>query len=199
MSRLLVVSAGLSSPSSTRLLADQLSEAARAELGDEVSIELLELRTLAHPIANHLLTGFSTGALTAALDSVVAADALVVVTPVFSATYSGLFKSFFDLVETGALVGIPVILGATGGSSRHSLVLEHALRPLFTYLRAVPVPTGVFAATEDFGSSGLRERVTRAARELAASVRWRAWEGQVAPVEDVTPFEQQLRSIAMDS
>lgn len=81
-----------------------------------------------------------------------AADGLIVVTPVFAASYSGLFKSFFDVIDPDALSGKPVLIAATGGTARHSLVLEHAVRPLFAYLRAVVVPTAVFAASEDWGS-----------------------------------------------
>ena len=92
-------------------------------------------------------------------------------TPVFSASYSGLFKSFFDVLEEGSLDGKPVLLGATAGTARHSLVLEFAMRPLFAYLRADVVPTAVFAASEDFGATGpgggLSARVERAGRELA--------------------------------
>ena len=97
------------------------------------------------------------------------ADALVAVTPIFSASYSGLFKTFFDVLETDALAGKPTLVAATAGTARHSLALEHALRPLFSYLRAVVVPTAVFAATEDFGGTAdgrLDERVDRAAGEL---------------------------------
>ncbi len=64
------------------------------------------------------------------------ADGVIAVTPVFTASYSGLFKSFFDLIDPTALTGTPVLIGATGGTARHSLVLDHALRPLFAYLRA---------------------------------------------------------------
>jgi FMN reductase len=99
---------------------------------------------------------------------------VIAVTPVFSASYSGLFKTFFDVLEPGALDGTPVLVAATAGTARHSLVLEHALRPLFSYLHAVVVPTGVFAASEDWGGAGadkaLLGRVERAARELAALV-----------------------------
>jgi FMN reductase len=87
---------------------------------------------------------------------------------VFSASYSGLFKSFFDVLDKDALTGKPVLIAATGGTARHSLVLEHALRPLFAYLRAVVVPTGVYAASEDWGGEGLAGRIERAAGELAA-------------------------------
>ncbi|WP_181008696.1 NAD(P)H-dependent oxidoreductase, partial [Streptomyces sp. SM12] len=83
--------------------------------------------------------------------AVTSADALIAVTPVYNASYSGLFKSFFDLVDPTALAGTPVIVAATGGTPRHSLVLDHAMRPLFGYLRALTVPTGVYAATADWG------------------------------------------------
>ncbi len=171
MTRLVVVCAGLSNPSSTRILADRLTTATAAVLADggaAADVEVIELRDLAHAITDNLLTGFPAGALADAVASVAAADALIVVTPVFSASYSGLFKSFFDVLDPGTLDGKPVLMGATAGTARHSLVLEHALRPLFAYLHAVPVPTAVFAAAEDFGSTGLAERVERAAGELAA-------------------------------
>ncbi|MGW3984739.1 CE1759 family FMN reductase, partial [Streptomyces mirabilis] len=111
-------------------------------------------------------SGFPGRALSAALEAVTEADGLIVVTPVFSASYSGLFKSFFDVLDQDALTGKPVLIAATGGSARHSLVLEHALRPLFAYLRAVVVPTAVYAASEDWGAEGLAERIDRAAGEL---------------------------------
>ncbi|MEV5787860.1 FMN reductase [Streptomyces sp. NPDC052287] len=164
--RLVVVSAGLSVPSSTRLLADRL--AAATVRGSAARVEVVELRDLAVEIAHNLTNGFPGRALGSALDAVTAADGLIVVTPVFSASYSGLFKSFFDVLDKDALAGKPVLIAATGGSSRHSLVTEHALRPLFAYLRAVVVPTAVYAASEDWGAEGLAERIDRAAGELAA-------------------------------
>ena len=171
---LTVISGGLRSPSSTRLLADQLGDAARAAIeagGDDVDLRIVDLREHAHAITDALLTGFPTGALRDALADVTGADALVAVTPTFQGSYSGLFKSFLDLVEAGTLRGVPVLLAATGGTERHSLVIEHALRPLFSYLGALTVPTGVYAATADFGGEGsapLAARVDRAAAELAA-------------------------------
>lgn len=199
-----VVSAGLSQPSSTRLLADRLSGAVTAGVraaGQEVLVENVELRPLAHALADNLLTGFAPPDLAAAVRSVTEADAVIAVTPVFAASYSGLFKSFFDVVEADALRGVPVLLAATAGSARHSLVIEHALRPLFAYLQAVVVPTGVFAATEDFGSvtySRLSERVDRAAAELVtllvgAATRPRTTQRRTDPFGDVTPFEALLR------
>ncbi|MFE9996590.1 FMN reductase [Streptomyces avermitilis] len=163
--KLVVVSAGLSVPSSTRLLADRLAKATAARVPAEV--EVVELRDLAVEIAHNFTNGFPGRALAAAIGAVTEADGLIVVTPVFSASYSGLFKSFFDVLEQGVLAGKPVLIAATGGSARHSLVLEHALRPLFAHLRAVVVPTGVYAASEDWGAEGLAERIERAAGELA--------------------------------
>lgn len=170
---LTVASAGLRVPSSTRLLADQLGEQARAALATPaVSVEVrhIEVRDHAHAIADALMTGFPSAALAGALADVGAAHALIVVTPVFQASYSGLFKSFVDLIEPDALRGMPVLLAATGGTERHSLVIEHALRPLFAHLGALSVPTGVYAATADFGGAhapALAARIDRAAAELA--------------------------------
>ena len=172
-----MVSAGLSQPSSTRLLADQLADAVRRAAGidgDRVEVVTLELRELAHDITNNLLTGFPNVPLHSAIDALTSADAVIAVTPVFSASYSGLFKSFFDVIEPAALTGTPVLMAATGGSARHSLVLDYALRPLFSHLKATIVPTGVFAATADFGSDGagrsLADRVNRAGQELVALI-----------------------------
>ncbi|MEU9607516.1 FMN reductase [Streptomyces sp. NPDC048057] len=182
--KLVAVSAGLSVPSSTRLLADRLTESVRGFLGElpgagdasEVDVRVIELRELAVAIANHLVTGFPSADLEEAIDAVTEADGLIAVTPVFSASYSGLFKSFFDLIDPDALTGKPVLAGATGGTPRHSLVLEHALRPLFAYLRADVIPTAVYAASEDWGGNGdpltdtLPTRITRAGRQLAQAM-----------------------------
>ena len=200
MTSLVVVSAGLSNPSSTRLLAERLT-AATVEALEDVEVTHVELRDLAHQLTDQLLTGFPAPELAAAEAAVAAADGVIVVTPVFSASYSGLFKTFFDVLETGALDGTPVLVAATAGTARHSLVLEHALRPLFAYLHAVVVPTGVFAATDDFAGTDLDARVSRAAGELAALM------GKVSRVDSAvtkrrtvddelaepTPFEELLR------
>ena len=200
MTSIVVVSAGLGVPSSTRLLADRLA-AATAEALEDVEVTHVELRDLAHELTDRLLTGFPGPKLGAAVESVRRADGLIAVTPVFSASYSGLFKTFFDVLEDGALDGKPVLVAATAGTARHSLVLDHALRPLFAYLHAVVIPTGVFAATEDFGDAGLDVRIARAAGELALlagkvsssdSVRTRRRTVEEELV-DPTPFEQLLR------
>lgn len=151
-----VVSAGLRDPSSTRLLADRLGEAtvrALAARGVPATTCLVDLRPLAADMTTALLTSVQSPALAEALRTVTHADGLVAVSPIFSGSYNGLFKTFFDLVEEDALEDMPVLLGATAGTARHSLAIEHALRPLFAYLGAVTTPTGVFAATDDFGHS----------------------------------------------
>ena len=172
-----VISAGLSEPSSTRLLADRLAQAVcrdGARSGLRIDVVDLPLRSLARQIADMLVTGFPPPALKSALDAVHSADALIAVTPVFSASYSGLFKSFFDIADPQGFVGKPVLLAATGGSARHSLVLDYAMRPLFAYLKADVLPTAVFAATADFGSDAagrsLDERIDLAGRQLVAAL-----------------------------
>jgi FMN reductase len=199
-----VVSAGLSNPSSTRLLADRLAASAVAALrarGEDATVEVVELRDHARDLADNLTSGFANTSLQAAIDTVVGADAVIAVTPVFSASYSGLFKTFFDVLDKDALIGTPVLLGATAGTARHSLVVEFAMRPLFAYLRAVPVPTGVFAATEDWaggGDSALIGRVDRAAAELADVLAGRrAANRPVDPFADpTTSFEAVLSGAA---
>ena len=200
-----VVTAGLSRPSTSRLLADQLAAATdralRLDLGelgrpDAVDVEVIELRDLAHALTDNLLTGFASGTLADAVRRVADADAVIAVSPIFSASYSGLFKTFFDVLEDGALDGKPVLLGATAGTARHSLALDFAMRPLFAYLRADVVPTAVFAASEDFGTGGstrgLSARVERAGRELAALVLGRARTAAVDPFANPTPFAELL-------
>jgi FMN reductase len=201
--RIAVVTAGLSQPSSTRMLADQLAASATRALRDrgvDAEVDVVELRDYAHDLTDNLLTGFPSTRLGEVVDSVVTADALVAVTPIFTGSYSGLFKMFFDVLDKDSLAGMPVLIAATGGTARHSLALEHAVRPLFTYLHATVVPTSVYAASEDWGSAGggraLSARVDRAAEELAALVAGtgagRRESESVDPFEEPTPFEDLL-------
>ena len=189
------VSAGLGQPSSTRLLADRLVAATTAALGDPAEVRVVDLREHAHAIVDTMLTGFAPRELQDVLDAVARADGLIAVTPVFSASYSGLFKSFADVLGRDALTGTPVLLGATGGSARHSLVLDHAMRPLFAHLRALVVPTAVFAAPEDWAAGGtgaLSGRIERAGRELAAQVRLHEPAAAPDPFALTASFEQLL-------
>ncbi len=192
--RIAVITAGLSNPSSTRLLADRVAAAVVEKLAQRdihAAVEVIELRDHAHAITDNLLTGFARPELAAAIDTVTAADAVIAVTPVFTTSYSGLFKSFIDVLDTTALTGMPVLLGATGGSPRHSLALEYAMRPLFTYLHADPISTSVFAAAEDWagageGASSLRSRIDRAAGELADAVARRTTASVADPFDPAT-------------
>ncbi len=181
--RIAVISAGLSQPSSTRLLADRLAAAtvrALADRGMAAAIEVTELREIAKDVTNNLVTGFPSPALERTIESITTADGLIAVTPIFTTSYSGLFKSFIDILDPSSLAELPVLLAATGGSERHSLAIDYAMRPLFTYLHATPVTTGVFAASADWGhdaqagqedaATGLHERVERAAAELAIAI-----------------------------
>ena len=171
-----VITSGLSQPSSTRLLADRLADATTRQLqgmGVDAEVQIVELRDTAGDVVNNLMTGFPSPKLEAAIETVTGADALIAVTPIFTTSYSGLFKSFIDVLDPAALTDLPVLIAATGGSERHSLALDYAMRPLFTYLHAVVVPTSVYAASSDWGSTGdagagaLPDRIDRAARELA--------------------------------
>jgi FMN reductase len=206
--RLVVVTAGLSQPSATRLLADRLASATERSLRereDEPATRVVELRDHAQDLTNNLLAGFPSPALGDVIDAVIHADGVIVVSPIFNASYSGLFKTFFDVLEQDNLDGMPVLIAATGGTARHSLALEHALRPLFAYLGAAVVPTAVYAATEDWGKAerpadaGLTDRIERAASELARAMATRGTDRPADPFADPTPFEQLLRGGAARS
>jgi FMN reductase len=177
VTKLVVVSGGLREPSSTRLLADRLETAVRRELrgqGHAAESAFVELRPLGRAVMDALLTGFPTQPLEEAFGTVGEADGLIAVTPAFNASFSGLFKLFFDVLPEETLAEMPVLIGATGGTERHSLVLEHALRPMFSYLHAIVSPRGVYAATDDFGarqeSTGLGRRIEQAAADYARLV-----------------------------
>jgi FMN reductase len=195
---LVVVSAGLSQPSTTRLLADRLADSVERQTANSVERRTIELRDHAQDLAHNLLTGFPSADLQASISAVLNADGLVAVSPIFNASYSGLFKSFFDVIEHDALRGMPVLIGATGGTPRHSLALEHALRPLFAYLGAAVVPTAVYAAAEDWGrgempaDAGLADRIERAAGQLALAMTALPRPPVTDPFEDPTPFAQLL-------
>ncbi|WP_083528009.1 CE1759 family FMN reductase [Curtobacterium ammoniigenes] len=176
MTTIAVVSAGLSQPSSSRRLADRLADAAavaldRADRAGGASRRIdIDLRPLAHDIVEALLTGRFGPELERAVREVQSADALVFVTPVFSAGISGVAKSFLDVLPPDAVHDLPTLLGATGGSARHSLALEQSIRPVFAYLRASVAPTAVFVAPEDWSSAGaapLEARIRRAGDDLA--------------------------------
>ncbi|MGP9606086.1 CE1759 family FMN reductase [Glutamicibacter sp. AOP33-2CA-4] len=174
---IVVISGGLGNPSSTSLLGRQIGESIAVELagaGVQADVLNVELREFAQDIVNNMLTGFAPPALQEVVDAVVNSDVLVAVTPVFSASISGLFKSFIDILDPRSLDGKPVVLAATAGSQRHQLAVDYAMRPIFSYLRTQIMPTTVFAASEDFGGEGLAgtlsERTRRVAREVIVAL-----------------------------
>jgi len=188
MSHLVILSAGTSQPSTTRMLADRIAAASLErlrELGGTATVGAIEVAPLAVDVARTSVSGVPSADLQAAIEQLAAADAVIAAAPVYKAGTSGLFKSFVDVLDDDLLIAKPVVLAATAGSSRHALVVDEEMRSLFAYMRALTLPTSVFAAPEDWGSAELGERVRRAATELAVVVQGqveqgiadRAWSG----------------------
>lgn len=174
MRTLTIISAGLSSPSSSLTLGLTIARAVAAavEAVDELTVNVVELRDLAFDLA-HCMTnhGAMPPQLAQAVEQVRTSDAIVAVTPVYKASYSGLFKMFFDALQPHDIRQIPVIIAANAGSQRHALVLEYAVRPLFSYLKAAIVPTAILVTPADRTEEqrpALEARIQRAANELAA-------------------------------
>ncbi|WP_073706528.1 CE1759 family FMN reductase [Glutamicibacter sp. PAEs-4] len=168
-----VISGGLGTPSSSSLLGGQIGQNIATQLaaaGVQADVANIELREHAGEITNNMLTGFAAPGLQKVIDAVVGADVLVAVTPVFTASVSGLFKSFLDILDPKSLSGKPVVLAATAGTQRHQLAIDYAMRPIFSYLRAQIMPTTVFAASEDFGGQGLSGTLADRARRVAREV-----------------------------
>ena len=171
--RLVVINAGVSDPSSTRMLVDRIAQKSLDRLsaaGLGTSLSIIDLGPLAVDIAKAIVAGFPSEKVQAALDTLARADAIIAATPVYKAGISGLFKSFIDLVDNDLLIAKPVLLAATAGTSRHAMVADEQMRPLFAFLRAIPVPTSIFAAPEDWGAPELGTRIDRAAAELTQFV-----------------------------
>ena len=167
--RLAVVSAGIGDPSSTRLLADRAAERATAlaaSRGAAVTVSVIELREIAADISAALVSRLITPKLQKAITVLGEADGIVAAAPVYKAGPSGLFTSFFQVLDNDLLIARPVVLAATAGTARHALVVDDQMRPLFAYLRALTVPTSLFAAPEDWNDPALGERINRAATEL---------------------------------
>jgi len=169
-SRLVVVSAGTGDPSSTRMLAGRLAARVSA-LDTSVTVNMIELRELAIDITTALTSTVIAPKLRRAIDALAEADGVIAAAPVYKAGPSGLFTSFFQMVDNDLLIGKPVVLAATAGTARHALVADDLMRPTFAYLRALTVPTSVFAAPEDWSDPALTTRVDRAARELVLLMR----------------------------
>jgi FMN reductase len=185
--QLTVVSAGTSDPSSTRLLADRIASRAAAlaaRRGNTVTASVIELRELAADIASALTSQLISPKLEQAITVLRQADGIVASTPVYQAGPSGLFTSFFQVLDNDLLIGKPVVLAATAGTARHALVADDQMRPLFAFLRTMAAPTSVFAAPEDWSDPALAKRVDRAALELillmesgfARAIRDESWQ-----------------------
>lgn len=197
ITKLTIISGGLREPSSTRLLADRLEASVRTELaglGLKTESFWVDLRPLGRQIMDAMLTGLVAPALESAFETVASADAVIAVTPAFNASFSGLFKSFFDVLPAESLSDMPVLIGATGGTERHSLILEHSLRPMFSYMHAIVSPTGVYAATEDFGqSSALGQRIAKASADFGRLIHsCGAHQRRDVFAEELTSMEQLL-------
>jgi FMN reductase len=211
MRHLVIVSAGTSRPSTTRMLADRIAAASierLQELDVAAAVDAVEVAPIAVDVARSSVSGVPSAELQAAIEKIAAADAVVAAAPVYKAGISGLFKSFVDVLDDDLLIAKPVVLAATAGSSRHALVVDEQMRSLFAYLRALTLPTSVFAAPEDWGAAELGERIRRAATELAVvidgkieqGVADRAWSGyQHAFGGNATRAEQTAADVDFDS
>jgi FMN reductase len=167
---LIVVTAGASESSSTQRLADRAAEATRMAAKDQglsVDTVQIDVRRLAGEVTTALTSNFRGEALTEAMSMLDSADGLIVGTPVYNAGPSGLFTSFFQAIDDDLLIAKPVLLTATAASSRHALVIDNQIRPIFAYLRALTTPTSLFAAAEDWNDRDFGTRIDRAATELA--------------------------------
>jgi FMN reductase len=211
MPKLVIVSAGTSQPSTTRMLADRIAAASLNELREleaAATVGAVEVAPLAIDVARASVTGVPSAELQAAIEKIAAADAVIAAAPVYKAGLSGLFKSFVDVLDNDLLIAKPVVLAGTAGSSRHALVVDEQMRSLFAYMRALTLPTSVFAAPEDWGAAELGERVQRAATELAVVVHGqieqgiadRAWSGyRHAFAGNATRAEQTAADVDFDS
>jgi FMN reductase len=167
--RLVVVTAGTSDPSSTRMLADQLAQRVTdlaGRRGNQVTTQVVDLRELATEITTAMVSQLVGPKLQQAVAALGEADGIVASTPVYAAGASGLFTSFFQVLDNDLLIAKPVVLAATAGTARHALVVDDQLRTLFAYLRTTVVPTSLFAAPEDWSDPALTQRIDRAAFEL---------------------------------
>lgn len=154
--RLVAVSGGLQRPSKAAALCEHLMDL----IADEVLCEprLVELGQLAPQLAGAVWRSQLPETVERELAAVEQADILVVATPVYRGSYTGLFKHFFDFIGQDALIDKPVLLAATGGSERHALMIDHQLRPLFSFFQARTLPLGVYATDKDFTGYRLQDQ-----------------------------------------
>ena len=163
--RIVGVSGSLREPSKTTALVRELIDEVAAR--ERVETRLIEVATLGPLFAGALRRDDLEPEVEDALRAIETADLLIVASPVYRASFTGLFKHLFDFVGQYALVGTPVLLAATGGGERHALILEHQLRPLFGFFQALTLPVGVYASDTDFDgfeltSEDLKRRIDQA-------------------------------------
>ncbi|CAJ0704520.1 NADH-dependent FMN reductase SfnF [Ralstonia edaphis] len=163
--KVVAVSGSVQRPSRTLVLVEQLLAALAEVL--PIDVHLITLEELAPAIGGTSYRDQLPGRVQAELAAIESADVLVVASPVYRGSYTGLFKHLFDLVHHEALIDVPVLLAATGGSDRHALVIDHQLRPLFSFFQARTLPLGVYASEQDFSgyditSQALRDRIALA-------------------------------------
>ncbi|QBR44632.1 FMN reductase [Stenotrophomonas indicatrix] len=163
--RIVAVSGGLQRPSRAATLAEHLLDL----IGEGVPCDqhLIELGELAPQLAGALRRSQLPETVERQLAAVERADVLVVVTPVYRGSYTGLFKHFFDFIDQDALVDTPILLAATGGSERHALVIDHQLRPLFSFFQARTLPLGVYATDKDFADGCVQNEALMQRARLA--------------------------------
>ena len=210
---LVVISAGTSDPSSTRMLADRIAArvvARAAEREKQVEVSVIDLREIATEISTALVSQLVGPGLERAIGTLARADGIVAATPVYNAGVSGLFTSFADVLDKDLIIAKPAVLAATAGTARHALVVDEQMRALFAYLRALTVPTSVFAAPEDWSDVSLSQRIDRAALELlflmesgfAQRVKDQSWHnyqhefGSRGETEDSVDLDSDLMRLA---
>lgn len=175
--RVVAVSGSLHEPSKTTALVRAIT-AAIAERA-EVDARLIELTAIGPSLAGALRRDQLSADVEEQLQAIENADLLIVGSPVYRASFTGLFKHLFDFVGQYALVGKPVLLAATGGGERHALIIEHQLRPLFAFFQALTLPLGVYASDTDFdgytiGTEVLESRIALAAERALPLVGYAA-------------------------
>lgn len=209
--RLVVINAGVSDPSTTRLVAERVAQRSIDHLsgaGLTTTLSVIDLAPLAVDIAKAIVAGFPGERVQAAIETLAKADAVIAATPVYKAGVSGLFKAFVDLLDNDLLIAKPMILAATAGTARHAMVVDEQMRPLFAFLRAMPVPTSIFAAPEDLSSPEFTQRIDRSALELlqlvvsgvgraTAEAGWHGYQHQFGG--NATRSEQEAGDVSFDT
>ena len=152
--KVVAVSGSVQRPTRTLVLLKALIAGLAQKL--PIELHLIELSEVGPQFAGVLRREDLPAAVEADLQAIETANLLIAASPVYRASYTGLFKHLFDFVEQYALVGQPVLLAATGGGERHALIIEHQLRPLFSFFQALTLPLGVYASSADFDGHTLR-------------------------------------------